>query len=231
MNVTRLGVPALAAVLAALAVPQARAQDVLDHGVFVIRHGNAEAGREEFSIRTSTSRGAAAFLAVSTVRMGGREVQRALEVSRDYLPLSLQQTESAGGRVVSRISAQLTGIRFSARVATQDGETAREFPVRPPVAILGDDAFSAFYFVPHPDAGARDLAVIRPGEPRAERGAVTAMGPDTVEVAGQRIAARRYSLKVGAAERLFWFTPTGDLLQDSDPGKDLVATRLELPQH
>ncbi len=209
----------------------ARGQDVYDRGIFVIRHGAAEAGREEFSIRSSTSRGAQAFLAVSTLRMGGREVQRALEVSRDYVPLSLQQTESSGGRIVARISAQLSGIRFSARVATQDGETAREFPVHPPVVILGDDAYSSFYFVPHPEGGERDLSVIRPGDPRAERAEVTAMGMDTIEVAGQRVPARRYSLKAGAEERQFWFTPSGDLLQVSQPGKDLIATRLEMPQH
>ncbi len=216
----------------ALTVPcTAAAQDTYDRGIFVIRHGNAEVGREEFSIRASTSRGAQAFLAVSTIRIGGREVQRALEVSRDYLPLSLQQTESSGGRVVSRISAQLSGIRFSARVATQEGETAREFPVRPPVAILGDDAYSSFYFVPHPDAGSRDLAVIRPGEPRAQPATVTAGGADTVEVGGRQVPALRYLLKVGAEERQFWFSPAGDLLQVRDPGKDLLATRLELPQH
>src|SRR5512140_3801437 len=90
---------------ALLSAPRgARAQDVFDRGIFAITHGQAEAGREEFSIRSSTSRGGSAFLAVSTVRMGGREVQRALEVSRDYLPLSYQETESSGGRIVSRIS-------------------------------------------------------------------------------------------------------------------------------
>ena len=230
MTPARPVIPLTLALLAAWPAA-ARAQDVFDRGIFVIMHGQAEAGREEFSIRASTSRGAQAFLAVSTVRMGGHEVQRALEVSRDYLPLSFQQTESSAGRIVARISAQLSGVRFSARVATQDGETAREFPVHPPVVILGDDAYSAFYFVPRPEGGERDLAVIRPGEPRPDHGDVTALGADTIQVAGQRIAARKYSLKVGADERQFWFTASGDLLQVSQPARGLIATRLELPQH
>ncbi len=218
------------ALLALAPLSAARAQDVYDRGIFVIMRGQAEAGREEFSIRSSTSRGAPAFLAVSTLRMGGREVQRALEVSHDYLPLSFQQTESSAGRIVSRISAQLTGIRFSARVATQDGETAREFPVHAPVVILGDDAYSAFYFVPHPDAGERDVSVISPGD-RPVHGDVTAQSLDTVRVAGQPVVARRYTLKVGVSQRQFWFTPAGDLVQVADSTRGLIATRLELPQH
>lgn len=218
----------LTLVMGAAAVPLA-AQESFDRGVFALTHENAEVGREEFAIRSGTTRGGPGFLAVSTLRTEGREVQCALEVARDYVPVSFQQTTTAGGRVVSRISAQLSGIRFSARVASQDGETAREFPVRPPVVILADDAFSEFYFLPRPDSGQRALAVVRPGEPRAESGQVVALGPDTVNVAGQRVPARRYALRVGSNERQFWFTPSGDLLQVSVPGRGIVATRAELP--
>src|SRR3990167_647528 len=144
---------ALVALLAtpALAPAPGAAQELFDRGVFVITRSGAEVGREEFALRAATGRGAAGLLAVATTRVDGREIQRALEVTRDYVPVSFQQTETSGGRVVARVSAQLSGIRLSARSSSPEGETAREFPVRPPVIILSDDAFSAFYFVPRPD--------------------------------------------------------------------------------
>jgi hypothetical protein len=197
--------PSLAAALVALlAVPAAapaEAQELFDRGVFVITRAGAEVGREEFALRAATGRGAAGLLAVSTTRVNGREIQRALEVTREYVPVSFQQTETSGGRVVSRVTAQLSGIRVSARIASQDGETAREFPVRPPVIILSDDGYSAYYFVPRPDSGQ------------------------------ERVAARHFRLRIGSDERHFWFTASGDLLQVSQPARNVIATRAEAPRH
>lgn len=214
----------------ALARPLA-AQELFDRGVFVISRDGAEVGREEFALRPGTGSGQAGLLAVSTTRVQGREVQRAIEVTRDYVPVSFQQTETAAGRVTSRVSAQLSGIRFSARISSQDGETAREFPVRPPAVILTDDAYAAFYFLPRPDAGERRIAVVNPATARSDAGTVDVVGSDTVVVAEQRILARHFRLRVGDAERHYWFTPSGDLLQVSEPARSLIATRAELPRH
>jgi hypothetical protein len=228
--------PSLAAALVALlAVPAAapaEAQELFDRGVFVITRAGAEVGREEFALRAATGRGAAGLLAVSTTRVNGREIQRALEVTREYVPVSFQQTETSGGRVVSRVTAQLSGIRVSARIASQDGETAREFPVRPPVIILSDDGYSAYYFVPRPDSGQeRRVAVVDPGAARSESGTVDLIGPDSVTVAQQRVAARHFRLRIGSDERHFWFTASGDLLQVSQPARNVIATRAEAPRH
>jgi hypothetical protein len=221
----------LAALMLAAAVPAA-AQELFDRGVFVITRDGREVGREEFALRAGAGRGQAGLLAVSTTRAEGREIQRALEVTRDYVPVSFQQTETSGGRVVSRVSAQLSGIRMSARITSQDGETAREFPVRPPVVILSDDAYAAYYFVPRPESGVeRRVAVVDPAAARSETGTIDFIGPDTVTVQEQRLAARHFRLKLGAAERHFWFTASGDLLQVAEPARSLIATRAEAPRH
>lgn len=223
----------IAALLVFAALPL-RAQELYDRGVFVLARTGAEVGREEFALRAGTGRGAAGggLMAVSTMRIEGREIQRALEVTREYVPVSFQQTESSGGRVVARIAAQLAGIRFSTRITAQEGETAREFPVRAPVVILAADAYAAFYFVPRPDSGQdRAVTVVDPAEARSHPGTITGLGPDTVSIGTERVPARHFRLRVGESERHFWFTPAGDLLQVSQPAANLVATRAEVPHH
>ncbi len=203
------------------------AQAFLDRGTFVVLRGGAETAREEFAIRAAPGRGG--YLAVSTTRGGGREVQHALELAQDHTPVSFQQTESTGGQVVRRVSAQIAGTRMSARLASVDGETVREFPVRPPVVILGDEQASAFYFVPHADS-ARAVQLIRPSALRPVSATIESAGDDTVTVAGQTIPARRYVLRAADGdERRFWFTPGGDLLRVARPSEGTVATRAELP--
>lgn len=216
------------ALLAGLAPATAAAQEFLDRGTFVITMGGAETAREEFAVRSTAARG---LQIVSTTRGGGRETQHALEVTGEYVPVSFQQTESAGGQVVRRVSAQLAGTRFNARISSADGETAREFPVRPPVLILGDQQASAFYFAPRPEeGGSRTLAVVRPDTPRAITATVEAQGQDTVTVGGRPLTARRYVLRAADGdERRFWFTAEGSLVRVVHAGQGSVATRAELP--
>lgn len=209
------------------------AQEFLDRGTFVITRGGSEVGREDFAIRPTVGRqGQSGVLAVSTVRENGRELQHALELTAEHTPLTFQQTESAGGHVVRRLSAQLAGLRFSVRLTSSDGEAAREFPVRAPAVILGDDAFNEYYFVPRPSDGApRSVSVVRPGDARAVPGTVEAMGPDTVTVGGLVVEARRFALKLqDGEERLFWVTLSGDLVRVALPATGTTATRAELPR-
>ncbi len=220
--------PPLLAVLALAAPAMLPAQQFVDTGTFIIVRAGAEAGREEFAIRQTTgSHGEPGFLSVSTTRTPGREAQVAIELSGDYTPVSLQQTETTGGRVARRVSAQLSGIRFSARIMSADGETAREFPARSPLAILSDDAFSGFYFVPRSGS----VSVVRARDVRLVSGTVESLGQDTVTVAQRRLPAQRYVLRLADGdERHFWFTASGDLLQVAVPAAALVATRSELPR-
>ena len=211
------------------------AQQVIDQGAFIIVRGSAEAGREDFTIREVAGRGGSRaernILLASTIRLPGREVEVALEVSGDQTPVSLDQTESTGGRRMRRVTAQIAGPRFSARIMSSDGESAREFPVRPPVALLSDEAFASFYFMPRAEAGAhRSVSVIRSRDVRQVSGSVIHQGNDTVMIAQRPVAARRYLLRLSDGdERQFWFTASGDLVQVAIPASGIVATRAEMP--
>ncbi len=220
-----------ALVLAAAVAPPAAAQQFLDAGTFLLSHNGAEGGRVEFAIRPNASRqGEPGVLLVSTARLRGREIQQALELSSTHVPVSFQQTETAGMRTVRRVSAQLTGARFSVRIVSADGESAREFPVRPPVVVLGDEDVAGFYFVPRAEPGTpRPVTVVRAQDGRAVAATVEAQGPDTVTVGTQTLGAQRFALQFpGGEHRLFWFTSAGDLLRVATPASGIVATRTEL---
>lgn len=128
------------------------------------------------------------------------------------------------------MTAQLVGTRFSIRVASADGESAREFPVRPPVAVLGEEDYAGFYFVPRAEPGTpRTVTIVRAQDARAVQATVESQGPDTVTVGAQTLGAQRFLLRMADGdERLFWFTSAGDLLRVSVPRQGLIATRTEI---
>jgi len=218
----------LAAVLVGAGTAPAAAQQFLDSGTFLLLRNGAEGGRVEFAIRPNASRqGEPGVLLVSTARLRGREIQHALELSASHVPVSFQQTETAGSRTVRRVSAQLAGVRFSVRVVSNDGESAREFPVRPPLVILGEEDVAGFYFVPRAEPGSpRPVTVVRAQDGRAVAATVEAQGPDTVTVGTQTLGAQRFALRLQDGDvRLFWFTAAGDLLRVATPASGIVATR------
>jgi len=225
-----------AGAIAALALCAARplaAQQFLDAGSFLLERAGAEAGRVEFAIRPSPGRqGVPGVLLVATARLRGREIQHALELI-DNVPVSFQQTETAGGRVARRVSAQLAGTRFSVRIASSDGESAREFPVRPPVALLGEEDYAGFYYVPRAAQGEQTgLTVVRASDARPVAATVEGMGNDSVTIGATSFSARKYALRLADGdERLFWVTETGDLLRVVVPATGMVATRTEAPRH
>lgn len=226
---------ALVALLGVAAAPsRASAQDFLDRGTFVIERGGNEIGREDFAIRRLTGRGVTGgLLAVATVHYRDRDLRPALELEGDLAPLSYQLDVSVGGRVVERVTAQFGRGRIAARLATQQREALEEFPVPASVAVLDDDAFHQYYFLPRAAAGGtRNLSVLRPRLPALVSAEVRRVGPDTVTVGARSWSADRYALRfAGGEERLFWFTADGDLLRVAEPARDLVATRTSLPPH
>ncbi len=225
----RLAAAALLALLAA--APAARAQEFFDRGTFVIERGGNEVGREDFAIRRATGRGiTGGILAVATVHYRDRDLRPALELTGDLTPISYQMDVSAGGRVVERYSAQFGRGRIAARLTRQQVEVLQEFPVPATVAVLDDDAFHQYYFLPRGAGGERLLRVLRPRTPALVDARVRSLGPDTVTVGSRTLPADRYALRLGDAdERYFWFTTEGDLLRVAEPARDLVATRTALP--
>jgi len=232
---------ALAAAATLLAVvalaPPARAQDLLDQGIFLITRDGAEIGREEFAIQaTPGSQGRPGVRAVATDRYREREVRAALELTGDHAPLAYQVDVTVAGRLSERLSLQAGRGRFALRIVTSSGEVAREFPAPPGAVVLDDDGFDQFYFVPRPSGdGAVAVNLVRPREKRVVPGEVRADGADTVVVGGRPTPALKFVLTIaggagGAGTREFWFTPSGSLLRIAVPSTAVTATRASLPQ-
>ena len=207
------------------------AQEYKDRGAFVITRSGTEVGRVEFAVRATTIQGRPGLLTVATTRTPAREVQYALETTAELAPVTYQSTESSGGRVQRRLSAQISGPRFSARASTSDGDVARELPVRPPFVILGEDDYTVYYFVPRPEAGAtRNINVVRTRDLTSTTGTVTGGSADTLSISGRPVPARRFELRLADGDtREFWMTPSGSLVQVSLPGQSVLATRAEAP--
>ena len=201
--------------------------EYLDRGAFIITRGGTETGRVEYAVRSTTG----GLQTVATTRTPAREIQYVLETDRNLAPLTYQSIESSGGRVTRRVSAQVSGARFSARASNDAGDVARELPVRPPFAILGDDDFTVFYFIPRPEAGVTStLNLVRTRDLSATTGTVTGGVEDTVTVASRPVAARRFELRLADGEvRQFWMTPAGSLVRVALPAAGLIATRAEAP--
>lgn len=208
------------------------AQEYMDRSAFVLSRSGAEMGRVEYAVRTTTiQQGRPGLLAVATTRTPAHEIQYALETTAELTPVSYSSTESTGGRVVRRVSAQIQGSRFSARASTSDGDVARELPVRQPFAVLGDDDYTIYYFLPRPQPGeTRTVNVVKTRDLTATTGTVTGGDVDTVSVAGRPVAARKYELKLADGEvRQFWMTSVGSLVQVAIPAAGIIATRAEAP--
>ena len=220
----------LCAILLACPPHDVAAQEFVDRGVLVIERGNAETGRVEFAIRrTATRQGRGGFLLVSATRTPAHDVDVALEVSQDSVPVTFQQTETVGGRVVRRVSATLNGRRFSARASSSEAEVSRELPVEPPLLILGDEDFTSYAFLPAPDSGAaRAVTVFRARDLVSIGALVEGAGVDVVRAFGRDLACRRFTLRFADGEqRQYWVASGGSLVRVAIPAAGLLATRTE----
>ena len=226
---TALGYAVVAAVAAVRSAP---AQEFLDRGTFLIERAGNEVGREDFAIRRAPARaGAGSILAVATVHYRDRELRPALDLSGDLQPVGYQLDVSSAGRVVERLSIQFGRGRIGVRLASQQREVLREFPASPGIAVLDDDVFHQFYFLPRAaSGGVVSLRLLLPRAPAIVGGAVRRIGDDTVSVGGRKLPADHFALLLDTGEeRDFWFTASGDLLRVAIPSREIVATRTALP--
>ena len=210
----------------------APAQEFLDRGTFLIERAGNEVGREDFAIRRATARaGTGGILAVATVHYRDRELRPALDLTGDLQPVGYQLDVSSAGRVVERLSVQFGRGRIGVRLASQQREVLREFPGATGIAVLDDDVFHQYYFLPRAaSGGTHALRLLLPRTPAIVGGAVRRVGPDTVTVGGRKLPADHFALLLDTGEeREFWFTPSGDLLRVAIPSRELVATRTALP--
>lgn len=213
------------------AAPTSAAQvTTLDEGSFTVTRGGVRIGREDFAIRRTASAGGDVIVASATVSYDDRRLSPALSTDPSGFPLRYQVEVRVGTDVQERLAGTIGRGRFSARVRTPRGESAKEYIVADGALILDDEVFHQFYFLAQGDrTGAVPVVIPRRNVQVSMR--VEERGVETVTIGGVRLQARRLVLTgPDGAVRQIWVDSRGRVLRVTLEGRDIVAVRDEPPR-
>ena len=218
----------LAATLAAIPSVLPGQVQVVDQGRFVITENGRRIGTEDFVIRRAPGAGGDVFTGTATVAYSDRRLAPALRTDPKGAPLAYQMEIRVGPDVKESLRGQIGRGRFSARVRTPGGESAKEYIVSDGAIILDDEVFHQYYFLGvSARTGSVPVVVPRRNEQLTMR--VTAGGSETVEISGARVSARRLEVHdPGGTTRHVWLDSQGRVLKVTIDG--VTATRDELPR-
>ncbi|HET7584068.1 MAG TPA: hypothetical protein VFK13_04125 [Gemmatimonadaceae bacterium] len=218
--------------VALLAAPTlALAQAVIDQGSFTITHDGARVGREEFTIRRQPAPGGGpAIIARARVTLDGKRLTPALRASAAGEPDAYEIEVRSGLDVAERLRLDAGRGRFSARLRTPDGESAREYMVADGALILDDDVFHQYYFVAQRPENS-SIPVVIPRRNTQVTMRVASGGTERVVIGGSALQARVIVLTApGGDVRRIWVDDAGRVLKVALEGRGIVATRDEPPQ-
>jgi hypothetical protein len=224
--------PSLLAALAALAVPAdlaAQSSALLDDGTFTISRKGAPIGRESFRIVRMSAPGGQVYRGTGMTVLDGIRISTTLGADSTGAPVVyVAKVESKGS--VAEIEGRGRPGRFSVVFRTKGGESAREYVLENGALLMDDEVFHHFFFVALAAAHSR-VAVIVPRGAQQSQFSLASRGAESVEIAGNRLPARRFSLtSAEGATRDVWVDERGRLLKVSIPEKDLVALRDDPPR-
>ena len=220
----------LLAAAAALAPSLAVAQvTTVDAGSFTITRHGTSAGREEFVIRSTPGAGGLQYIASATVTIEDRRLAPALNTDSSGAPVKYQVETRTGGDGRELLSGQVGRGRFSARVQSARGESAREYVVTDGALILDDDVFHQYFFLARrAPAGPVPVVVPRRSTQLAMR--VESVGAERVVVGGRTLDARRFRItEPGGAVRELWTDGAGRVLRVEIPARGVIAVRDDPP--
>lgn len=218
-----------AAVLALWAAPALAQGRVIDEGSFLITRNGAPAGREAFRIVRMTGAGGDIFRATAQIADGDRRITPTLSTDSTGTPVSYELAIRDQSGPVLHLQARAVPGRMSVIEQTPHGESAKEYVVPKRMLLLDQNVFHQYYFAAL--AGPGSLQAIRPqghaqGVVTVERGSA-----DHVEVAGQQLAAVRYTVSPAGGDRAeLWVDSAGRVLRVAIPTRGVVVQREELPR-
>jgi hypothetical protein len=220
----------LCAALVSTASAAAAQVTTVDEGSFTVSRGGVRIGREDFAIRRTASAGGDVLVASATVSYDDRRLSPALSTDPSGFPLRYQVEVRAGDDVQERLAGTIGRGRFSARVRTPRGESAKEYIVADGALILDDDVFHQYFFLAQGDrTGTVPVVIPRRNVQLAMR--VEERGTETIDIAGTRISARHLVLsEPGGAARHVWVDARGRVLKVTLDDRDIVALRDEPPR-
>ena len=220
-----------AAVIAfGLAAPLDAQVNTLDEGSFTISRGGTTIGREQFKIVTTPGAGGATFVASATVSYQDRRLSPAMRTSPTGAPLAYQIEVKVGTETRESLRGQIGRGRFSARLQTPQGESAREYIVADGALILDEDVFHQYFFVALRGASGA-VPVVVPRRNVQVTMQVEARGDGQVKLGAQSLAARHLVLtEAGGEERHIWVDSANRVLKVEIPGRGITALRDDPPR-
>ena len=211
--------------LPSLAVAQASA--LIDDGTFTISRKGAPVGREAFRIARVPGPGGQVLRGSGTTVLEDRRYTTVLGTDSTGMPVSYEARLAVDGKNL-RIEGRGRPGRFSVLSSTAGGESAREYILENGALLMEDEVFLHFYFVPL--AASSRVSVIAPRSAQQTTFSIAARGSETVDVAGKKLPARRFSISSDGVNRDVWVDATGRLLKVAIPDRDLVALRDDPPR-
>jgi hypothetical protein len=220
----------LTAILCAGAVGAQAQTTVIDEGTFRLSVRGTPVGTETFTIRRSGSGANTTTVAQGRVVLDTGEQTRALlQVEGPGLRPSAYQIEVSAPERQS-ISGQATGNRFRATIVSTAGEQMREYLASDGAVVLDDGVAHQHYFLIAGLEGDDRVPIIIPRQSRQISATVSAEGTEQIQVAGQQVSARRYSIQpAGTPARTVWVDDQDRVLRVRIPDEAYVAERSSLP--
>jgi len=215
--------------LVALPMLSSAQVSIVDEGSFTIFEQGARIGRESFTIRRNRAPSGDVLIANATVELGERRLSPALRADTSGAPLAYQVEVKQGVDVVEKLSGQLGRGRFSARVKTPAGESAKEYLVSNGAIVLDDDIFHQYYFVAQGNRSGT-VPVVLPRRSTQVMVRVQAAGQEQVVVGGTPVEGQHITLTFPDGERRdVWADTRGRVLKVELERRKTVALRDEPP--
>ena len=218
--------------VAALLIPAAWAdaqRRTVDQGSFTVTVNNQRVGREDFSIVEDASAGQASFLAQATVEYRDRGLRLQPLLTANAAGASTQYEIVVRGGPIQKWSGTIDRNRVSAFVATDRGQSAKEFVVSVGSMVLDDDVYHQYYFLAK-RAGDGPIPVIIPRRNTQTTVTVTRQGNERIELGMSQTDAQKLVITESTGgSREVWVDAQGRVLKVAIPSRGIVATRDEVP--
>ena len=205
----------------------AQATALVDDGTFTISRKGSPVGREAFRIARVPSAGGQVLRASGTTVLEDRRYTTVLGTDSTGMPVSYEARLTLDGKNL-RIEGRGRPGRFSVLSSTEGGESAREYVLEDGALLMEDEVFLHYYFVPL--SASQRVEVIVPRAAEQKSFSIHSRGSETVDIAGAKLAARRFSISSDGVNRDVWVDALGRLLKVSIPDKSLVALRDDPPR-
>ena len=201
----------------------------VDEGRFVITRAGQRIGTEDFTIRSMGGPDRNSFMAKASIVYDDVQLSPALRADQDGSPLAYQIEVKAGAELRERLSGQLGRGRFSARVRTPRGESAKEYIVSDGALVLDDEVFHQYYFLARAELGTVAVVIPRRNTQVAMR--VESQGKESISIGGTGVDSRHLViLEPGGARRHVWIDQQRRVLKVMLEESGITAIRDELPR-